>query len=553
MTAQIQNRSMNKRIIFLVMTGIFLISIVSAAEISYCCEKTKSEVWCQNAPIEQCNDEYLSAPTSCEATSYCRLGVCINTEEGDCMPNTPETVCTENQGEWDMRKKSEIPQCQLGCCLVGDQAAFVTLTRCRSLSSKYGLEVDYRADITSEVECIASSSKEKKGACVYEKEVERTCEMLTKEECQQRDASFETEFYEGYLCSAESLGTVCAPRGGTTCVEGKEEVYFLDTCGNVANVYDIAAEKDDPDYWTYIKNPTCTVNSANRKTCGNCDYYLGSTCKKPEKGGSPNYGSYICEDLSCTYNGETYKHGETWCADSEGISTITSLSGETTSTGTDLVGGSYTRLLCYNGEVTAEPCAEFRQEICIESFIPTNEGNFKTAACRANKWQDCVAQTTEDECENEDARACKWDSDLGRCAPLYNPGFNFWEEGDAASICGLATIQCKVLYSLGIAEMFGWTGAKGGAYDFDCVTKCKAEHCILGVCNFLNPAESCLTLCPSECVEATTHAVNSNWEKKINKICTSLGDCGVKKNYIGRDGYYTKLDKLVTRSNEIAV
>jgi len=28
----------------------------------------------------------------------------------------------------------------------------------------------------------------------------------------------------------------------------------------------------------------------------------------------------FCKDLSCKYEGENYEHGETWCADSNGVS-----------------------------------------------------------------------------------------------------------------------------------------------------------------------------------------------------------------------------------------
>jgi hypothetical protein len=531
---------MNKRIIFLVMIGIVLISVVSAADVSYCCEKTTSGAWCQNSPQAACDENYLSAPTSCEATSYCRLGVCINSKEGDCMPNTPERTCTDSGGVWDARSKDEIPQCKLGCCLVGDQAAFVTLTRCRSLSSSYGVAVDYRTDITTETQCIASASPEQKGACVYEKDTERTCEMLTKKDCQGKSATIKTEFYEGYLCSAESLNTVCAPRGGTTCVDGKDGVYFMDTCGNVANIYD-SNKLNDKNYWTYLAGTNGVkedcgigVSNSNSKSCGMCDYYLGSTCKKPERGGSPNYGNYICEDLGCTYKGQTYKHGETWCAVDKSAAN------------TNNPGGSNSRLICYNGEVTVEPCAEFRQEVCIQSSIPTSQGNFRTADCRANKWQDCFAQTTQDDCENDVQRYCHWTD--GKCVPLYTPGFNFWEEGDAQSICALASTQCNVVYSAGLDKMFGWTGQKGQAYDLNCVEKCKSENFLAGTVGITS---LCLNGCKSTCVDDNGALIQS-WKDNANSLCVQMGDCGLKKNYLGQNGYYTSLDKFITRGNGTA-
>ena len=269
--------------IFLI--SIFLISVVHAAEVSYCCEKTKVKTdgsggaWCVNAPKEECDTGFRKVPTSCEATSYCKLGCCYDSKEGTCSENTPQKVCEDGEGVWAESTSCDIPQCSLGCCLIGDQAAFVTQTRCKKLSSLYGLKTNFRTDIQSEMECIASASSGVKGACVFEEEYERTCLLLTKGECLERASSdSNVEFYEGYLCSSSDLNTNCGPRGGTTCVEGKDEVYFLDTCGNLANIY-YYSKLNDQSYWEKIidKSESCNYDSSNADspTCGNCDYYLG--------------------------------------------------------------------------------------------------------------------------------------------------------------------------------------------------------------------------------------------------------------------------------------
>ena len=46
--------------------------------------------------------------------------------------------------------------------------------------------------------------------------------------------------------------------------------------------------------------------------------------------------------------------------------------------------------------------------------------------------------------------------------------------------------------------------------------------------------------------------IKSDWKNDANDFCVSIGDCGNKENYIGKDGYYTKLDKLISRSNATA-
>ncbi len=464
--------------------GIFLISFISAVEVSYCCEKTNDGAWCQNAPEEKCDDDYRKVPTSCEATSYCRLGCCYDSQEGTCMENTPQKVCEDSGGVWAENAECDIPQCSLGCCLIGDQAAFVTQTRCKRLSSIYGLEIDFRTNIQSEIECISSAASDVKGACVFEKEFERTCLLLTKRECLEMKAgsASNVEFHEGYLCSAETLGTNCGPTKKTTCVEGRDEVYFVDSCGNLANIYD-ATKINDKIYWSEIvsKADGCGFQNSNGNadsaSCGNCDYYLGSTCKAYKTGQDtkPTYGDNICRDLSCEYEGKKYQHGETWCADSSGVRN-------------NLPGSRYFRLVCYNGDVTVEPCADYRQEACLQSDI----NGFKTAACRVNMWQDCVSQDNEKDCENIDKRDCKWIN--SRCVPNYAPGFDFWNtEGDAQSLCSIASATCIVKYEKKI----------GG--DWKCVENC--------------------------------HCLSSSWKEDMSKTCIALGDCGIKTNYLGKKGY----------------
>jgi hypothetical protein len=545
---------MNKKLFLFLILSIFLIGIISA-QVSYCCERLENNgAWCQNAPQEECDENYLSVPTSCEATSYCRLGVCINTREGTCLPNTPQRVCTDAGGTWDEREKNEIPQCQLGCCLIGEQAAFTTSTRCKSLASIYGLDINYRTDIQSEIQCIAMAGPKVKGACVFEDEYQKNCKLATKAECQEMEIGDNiVDFYEGYLCSAESLETICGPRGGTTCVEGRDEVYFLDTCGNLANVYDYE-RINDPLYWNTIMNPTCGDGAGNQDspTCGDCDYFLGSTCKKAERGNNPNYGNYICKDLGCEYEGESYQHGETWCADAEG-------------TGESFPGSRDFRMVCYNGEVSVEPCADFRQEICIESEVNT----FRTAACRVNMWQDCYSQDNQRDCENLDKRDCQWIegvsilvdeegnslafNDEGEkvdasCVPLNAPGFDFWEEEtDADEICTLASTVCYVEYAAGVGEG-GLIGKQGKPYDAKCMEKCREECLINDPINICN--RKCEEKCPSQCVnDDDDYTIKDSWLEDMNNICRAIGDCGSDVNYVGQDGYYNE-DDFVTRSSD---
>lgn len=490
--------------------SVYCLTLISAQN-TYCAERTLSGAWCQNVHLEEVDTSYRYVPASCEATSYCKMGTCVNTFEGTCLENTPQKVCAEPDGEeaggvWFNQPQEDIPQCQLGCCILGDQAAFVTQVRCEKLSSDYGLETNYRTDIQTEVACISSVSSQDKGACVYEEDFQRTCRFLTQNECQTistGNTNLSVEFHEGILCSAEILNTTCGYSEKTTIVDGKDEIYFVDTCGNIANIYDFS-KKEDSNYWSEVvgKAESCGFNNGNAgsATCGNCDYFLGSTGKMYDRtldSTRPELGDYICRDLSCEYQGEVYQHGETWCA---------------TSSGNDknLPGDRHFRKVCYDSEVTVEPCSDFRQEICIQDDI----NGFSTAACRVNQWQDCTSQDTKDNCENTDARDCRWiegerfdgeeteDSDrIGSCVPKYQPGFNFWQaESDAESLCLLANKECIVTYEKGLLDG-GW----------DCVDNC-------------------------ECLE-------DSWAGEQNNLCLALGDCGSITNFVGKQGF-NEIDDL---------
>jgi hypothetical protein len=341
--------------------GIFLLGIASAA--TYCCEKTKQGAWCQNVNSESlCDAGFRKIPAACDATSYCKTGTCINGQEGTCMPST-QAVCEQNYGYWSEKLKAELPQCQPGCCLIGDQAAFVTQVSCSRMSSLYGVESNWQPNVNSELECLASANPRAKGACVFTKNYAKACTSSTKKDCQttaKNSAYSDVTFHEDYLCSSQELGAICAKTTNTQCDE-KNDVRFVDSCGNLANIY-ASSKINDENYWTKIQEPGCTSSNnpsnKNSATCGDCDYLSGSMCKKKATGDSVNAGNYICKDLDCKgYSGQGFdgntkypKHGETWCAT------------DTITTDNNAPGSTYFKLACYNGEVTKEECDSTRQK-----------------------------------------------------------------------------------------------------------------------------------------------------------------------------------------------
>ena len=510
----------------LIIIGLMAISLLSVSfltaqtpDFNVCCERTLSGAFCQNTDEDQCDPDFRKTPTSCEATSFCKLGICVDTEEGICTENTPQRVCDESQGSW-FDDENPIPQCSLGCCLIGNQASFVTLTRCKQLSNLYGLETNYRVDVTNEVSCIQLANSQDQGACVFTTETEVSCKFTTRADCNniqnnnQGNSSLltnKTGFFKDFLCSADELATSCGPTTETICVDGKEEVYFKDSCGNPANIYDASKiYSKDSSYWQKVvsKSNSCGFNSnsgnAGSTSCGNCEYFKGSICSK----GNAVHGDLICKDLNCynTKDGNNYRNGESWCVfDSP------------TGNGQDPVGSRHFRHVCVNGEETIEPCADFRSEVCFQDEIETSDGSFTEAACRVNRWSDCVDQDNEDDCLNTDRRDCYWEEGSTKipsqtnadgesivsqgyvvggssCLPLVPPGLEHWEGEVAGGICSIANSKCEVVYEEGLID-------------------------------FLGGEKKCIENC---------HCLQPGYPNELNNVCTNLGDCGAGTNIAGK-------------------
>ena len=452
------------------------------ADQNVCCEKTNTGLFCQNVPLSQCALGAKQAPTSCDSTSFCKPGVCYSPQEGTCMDNTPQLVCNAKNSSWFIGAPA---QCDLGCCILGDQAAFVSLVRCKRLAGTLGLSVNFNKQIKDEVSCVLSVRNQDRGACVYDFEFEKSCKFTTRAECNSGvNGTGKGTFYQDKLCSAPELGTTCGKSDKTTCISGREEVYFMDTCGNPANIYD-SSKKDNVNYWTNVVSAdnSCnpTSNNAGSSSCGNCNYLLGSTCRAKTSGSDIN----ICADLNCqTTSAGPKRHGESWCVFDD--------SGSTNSAKAS-VGSRFYKHVCINGEEKVEACADYRQEECIQGKIVTTSGiEFSQAACRVNRWQDCIAQTDKDACVNTDKRDCLWKNDL--CVPKNPTGLNFWSGREPAGQSNKASSNCTVVYEK--------TGLIGGV-----------EKCISGC----------------ECIQ-------QNWLNTRVEMCNALGDCGTNINWLNIKG-----------------
>ena len=546
---------------------IFSTNIISAV----CCEKTEDGGTCLNVgDVDYCDDglkidgtSFRIDNTACESTQYCSTGTCVDSVAGTCATSSSSACDPSLGGYWYDDSSENIQECEVGCCLIGEGAAFVARTTCNKMGADIAVQPEFRESITTEAECLLAAGATSKGACVFQTESGRECTIETREECPD-----DRDFHVGLLCSAPELGTLCTMTERTTCVEGKNEVYFVDNCGNPANVYDSDLIRDIP-YWTYMKDAgseeICGSGEANVKSedCGNCAYGdAGSTCGSANKAGvNPDYGDYVCRDLSCMYKGVKREHGNAWC--SKPISYF-----EDAKPG-DL---SY-RLYCYDGEVQWELCGNLREKLCQDLAEPFGEAN-----CYLPLWQDCIIHTNKKDCLNE-KRDCKVKIGTSRknadgedilfdntednsadsddlidavCVPRYTPGFNFWEPdvetlGISAQttpneVCSAGSVSSNVGY---YKKLVGdWRAIEGKCFG-DCIEECEektfTKTCQKKCFKDCDNSESFKDEDPDRGTELEVGDVDlkKDWVEDRKSLCIVLGDCGVKANYIEKDSYYS--------------
>lgn len=566
----------------------FVLSPVNAQEgptTYFCAERTTSGAWCQNVPFDEVDTNYDYVPTSCDATSFCKTGTCVNAVEGSCRPNVPQRVCQADGGVWDARPRDEISQCQLGCCYIGGSANFVTQTTCTSQAARYGVETSFNPSIRDPLQCAASAFPEDKGACVIDDGFIRTCRILTNNECTSQGVPQGTniEFHRGFLCTAAALETICGPTDRTTLVEGRDEVFFVDSCGNVANIYD--ASKINPvvqNYWDRMieEEDSCVLASdlRNANVCGNCELIDGSIGKKYDRKNSdmfpraPRYGDFVCADISCKSGkfadefkarfGRFPDNGERWCGN-------TAIKSEFENS----PGSEYFRIMCSFGETILEPGDPFRQTVCLESEIPIEgqaEG-FKIANWRANLWEDCAIQTNKTDCEDVQRRDCVWVegntlgllhvdegdpprplsvNERGELVPREQGKF---ERFDRRTVPRNIDVDRFYLKPVGAACLPRYPV---GLWFWESETERQhqAQQTAGQICMFAS--QQCLVKLEKsiilegdwDCVE-NCECLSNNWKDEMNSMCVVMGDCGVLENYRGIQGYWKINDLYEKKTN----
>lgn len=288
-----------------------------------------------------------------------------------------------------------------------------------------------------------------------------------------------TGFFEGYLCSNDQLPCDVAKLHNLGCYN--EDVYWFDSGNNPENVFlgNSQTQKEESyNSGRILENPDskCTARPDD-KNCGNCDYTQGTLCGEKD-------GEFLCKDLNCKdttadsnspdATGGSKELGQSWCLYDGPVGP------DEMGAPQDRVGSRHFRSACINGEELVEPCKDFREELCTQSYsngqstngdgtslfyevtknlpqLPfsssplsnifnpnnalgySNSGGYSEAACRQNRFDSCAQCNTLSSqskvkscCEDISQRDCSFmqsgvTAKGGTCVPLVKPGLRFWQ------------------------------------------------------------------------------------------------------------------------------
>ena len=482
--------SLIKKVIFKLSSP--MIPLVSAVG---CCETSNDGLSCVSNEAQDCSPSVHYSPgVECVSTSFCSSGCCYDEAAGIYSANVLQKDCS---AQWD----GTDPFCnqdgaELGCCVLGLDTRYVTQGACEvftSMALVSDAQVNWMNGLTLN-QCILYRTNQEQGACISG---DNSCEFTTQVNC----LSQGNRFSINSLCTAESLNTTCEKTNLTTCVNGRDQVYFTDSCGNIANIYD-SSKALDQTYWETIINAedSCDYNNgegnANSLSCGNCHRFAGGFCSNAlENDFEVDLGGNYCKPTSCLYEEETYKNGESFCVYDGKVGD-----------GDDVPGSLHRSLYCDYGEMDTLLCGDYRNEICATKDTYIVNGStieFRDSECLLNPWRNCLSINNrggdlKEACEaapyctlKKEKLADEFEFEV--CTPAYPAGFGFTNERSGNSVCALATKTCIVL--------------REGKLDQKC--------------HYLEN-EDCLY---------------PEFTEGMNDLCRSLGDCGLSANIAGR---YTK-------------
>ncbi|PIN80908.1 hypothetical protein COV16_00200 [Candidatus Woesearchaeota archaeon CG10_big_fil_rev_8_21_14_0_10_34_8] len=589
----------NKWILFNIVLFVLIFLAGSVFALNGCCEKTLNNEYCIETDDSNCAIEsgFQFVPTTCESTSFCKLGCGYSSDRGRCFMNTPKAACeAEANCTFSETPSCDIPQCNKGCCILGDQAFYVTQVQCKKTTSLFpDVVMQFDETINTEIECIDKTKTLEEGCCVKD---DNTCYFTTRGNCESVsnivtsiNATLEAKvgFFQNLLCSNDELNCDCAKQQKTGCVG--EDLYWFDSCGNRENIYN-SDRKTSYNEGLVLKEEESCIGGPYDPNCGNCNYPRGNVCGDDTEKVMP-IGGQTCVSLGCknVYEDETSpssggdkKNGESWC-----------LYDSQVGLGRDLAGSRHYRSVCINGETQVEPCKDYREEICIQgeldeevlrnmaSFLLAG-ADYTEAACRDNRWQDCDAcntltnlpdkPTAEDTtagkkepqalidlkmqcCNNEDVRDCYWlESGItdagGLCVPMIPPGLKHWGDLSPSEVAGSSTTTTTTTAADGTTSTVVTAPTTSASpSEQTCAkanTECEVAFVVGGWTKlggaFKSRKERDDFLKRNSKVIKNEECISKEWVIAGNNFCKAQGDCGAYFNILGKgtgDGYVNTL------------
>lgn len=398
--------------IYLVLSITLMAGFVLAdTEQEVCCEQTTGNEICRYTTQDQCDSSFRISSTICEQTSFCKLGTCINEDDGTCSANVAQAACLNADYSWQEISIDDLSQCNKGCCIIGDGAAtdWTTKENCYYKQEDLypDLNVLWDTSYDDERSCINVQYETVKGCCVSED----SCSYVTQSECgldEQIDIQTGYGFYRGSYCGlvgdnldSQGLETeclFCKPDDHLGCIG--EDVHSFDSCGNDEGVVE------------------------------DCDYLGGTYCGYDE-----DKKDYTCKDTYCddTFDGvydldvtgvgkenrnphdpeigERRENGESWCVYESPAGGLL-----------DRPGSQHYRAFCWFGEEIIDPCRDYREEICIQDPYYGKGDDFTSAACIMNDI---------------------YDSEVTELVSTVPKGNQFWTDSESND-CQEASLSCEV-------------------------------------------------------------------------------------------------------------
>ncbi|MEM2462745.1 MAG: hypothetical protein QXI41_01945 [Candidatus Pacearchaeota archaeon] len=361
-------------ILILAVLMFIALSSVKAQEQEGCCLDTGSQQ-CVRTTRSACMGRfYTGPPYDCSNVPECKPQTCIPKEKSQpCLRNKPVAECLAMDGVPDPRALEEIPQCKPGCCIIakGVKAEILQLRQCENLTLALGYQLDmmeFKQDITSEVECKKAGSPTDLGCCVLGG---GSCKYGARAEC--TEGNF-VPLAGGLFCRDVAACALtshsyfdCGKLPGT-----ETDIYWFDSQGNQEEL------KESCEYPLKICTKAKEGNAFCRDTSCKVTGEAQKMSERPPRVEKIKIDTTLLTGTSICYNFYTHYTGK-----SEDES-IAYLQGRST--------GLQNQILhCSFGNVEIEALGIDRQKLCVpaESKSSSSIGAAFHANVKVNRWENC--------------------------------------------------------------------------------------------------------------------------------------------------------------------